>query len=313
MGFSQAYGAQDEASSLRTLLRAVELGVNFFDTAEVYGPWRNEVLLGKALRTHRNNIIIATKFGFTYNCEQTNYGQITGTDGRPENARTVAEASLRRLQTDVLDLYYLHRVDPKIPIEETVGAMAGLVDEGKVKMIGLSEVSPETIRRAHAVHPVSAVQSEYSLWTRDVETNGVLETCRELGITFVPFSPLGRGFLTGNVPAMETLESDDFRRNIPRFQQDHFEANRKLVTVIEEMAVAKNATAAQIALAWVLAQGNNIVPIPGAKRITHLEQNVNAADISLSVEDCKLLEQTFTPDRISGDRYSPTFAAMSQK
>ncbi|HAE2269093.1 TPA_asm: aldo/keto reductase [Salmonella enterica subsp. salamae serovar 60:g,m,t:z6] len=313
MGLSQAYGAQDEAASLDTLHRAIELGVTFFDTAEVYGPWRNEILLGKVLKAHRDKVVLATKFGFTYNREQTEFGQITGTDGRPENARRVAEASLKRLQTEVIDLYYLHRADPKIPIEETVGAMAELVAEGKVRTIGLSEVSSETIRRAHAVHPVAAVQSEYSLWTRDVETNGVLETCRELGIAFVPFSPLGRGFLTGQVPATNTLDATDFRRNMPRFQREHIEANRLLVKVIEDMATRKGVTAAQIALAWVLAQGNDIVPIPGAKRIAHLEQNARSVDIVLSAADCSLLEATFRPERISGGRYSPTFEAMSQK
>ena len=313
MGLSQAYGAQDEAASLDTLHRAIELGVTFFDTAEVYGPWRNEILLGKALKAHRDKVVLATKFGFTYNREQTEFGQITGTDGRPENACRVAEASLKRLQTEAIDLYYLHRADPKIPIEETVGAMAELVAEGKVRTIGLSEVSSETIRRAHAVHPVAAVQSEYSLWTRDVETNGVLETCRELGIAFVPFSPLGRGFLTGQVPATNTLDATDFRRNMPRFQQEHIEANRLLVKVIEDMAARKEVTAAQIALAWVLAQGNDIVPIPGAKRIAHLEQNARSVDIVLSTADCSLLEATFCPERISGGRYSPTFEAMSQK
>lgn len=313
MGLSQAYGAQDEAASIDTLHRAIELGVTFFDTAEVYGPWRNEILLGKALKAHRDKVVLATKFGFTYNREQTEFGQITGTDGRPENARRVAEASLKRLRTETIDLYYLHRADPKIPIEETVVAMAELVAEGKVRAIGLSEVSSETIRRAHAVHPVAAVQSEYSLWTRDVETNGVLATCRELGIAFVPFSPLGRGFLTGQVPATNTLDATDFRRNMPRFQQEHIEANRLLVKVIEDMAARKGVTAAQIALAWVLAQGNDIVPVPGAKRIAHLEQNARSVDIVLSTADCSLLEATFRPERISGGRYSPTFEAMSQK
>ncbi|MFD1802542.1 aldo/keto reductase [Mixta tenebrionis] len=313
MGLSQAYGAQDEAASIDTLHRAIELGVTFFDTAEVYGPWRNEILLGKALKAHRDKIVLATKFGFTYNREQTQFGQITGTDGRPENARRVAEASLKRLQTEAIDLYYLHRADANIPIEDTVGAMAELVAEGKIRAIGLSEVTSETIRRAHAVHPVAAVQSEYSLWTRDVETNGVLETCRELGIAFVPFSPLGRGFLTGQVPAPDMLDTADFRRNMPRFQSEHIEANRLLVKVIEDMAVRKGVTAAQIALAWVLAQGNDIIPIPGAKRIEHLEQNVRAVDVVLLPADCNLLEATFSPERISGDRYPPAFEAMSHR
>jgi len=313
MGLSQAYGVQDEAASIRTLHRSIDLGVTFFDTAEVYGPHRNEILLGKALKPYRDRIVIATKFGFTYNQHRTDFGEITGTDGRPENARAVAEASLKRLQTDVIDLYYLHRVDPQVPIEDSVGAMAELVAEGKVRSIGLSEVSAETLRRAHAVHPIAALQSEYSLWTRDVETNGVLETCRELGVAFVPFSPLGRGFLTGKVPSMDELDSGDFRRNLPRFQPGHVEANRRLITVIEEIAAAKGATAAQVALAWVLAQGNDIVPIPGAKRIAHLEQNVDAASLALTNEERARLESTFTPENISGGRYSATFEAMSQK
>jgi len=209
MGLSQAYGVQDETSSIQTLHRAVELGVTFFDTAEVYGPYRNEILLGKALKPYRERVVIATKFGFIYNRDRNDFGEITGTDGRPENARAVAHASLKRLDTDVIDLYYLHRVDPAVPIEESVGAMAELVTEGKVRAIGLSEVSAETLRRAHAIHPITALQSEYSLWTRDVETNGVLDTCRELGISFVPFSPLGRGFLTGKAPVTATLEAGD--------------------------------------------------------------------------------------------------------
>ena len=218
MGLSRAYGVQDEAASIRTLHRAIDLGVTSFDTAEVYGPYRNEILLGKALKPYRERVVIATKFGFTYSRDRTDFGEITGTDGRPENAKAVAEASLKRLQTDVIDLYYLHRVDPAVPIEDSVGAMADLVTEGKVRMIGLSEVSAETLRRAHAIHPIAALQSEYSLWTRDVETNGVLEVCRELGITFVPFSPLGRGFLTGKVPAAAELEPGDLRHSLPRFQ-----------------------------------------------------------------------------------------------
>ncbi|MBN3849411.1 aldo/keto reductase [Paraburkholderia sp. Ac-20342] len=313
MGLSQSYGAQDEASSIRTLQRAVELGVTFFDTAEVYGPHRNEILLGKALRPYRERVVIATKFGFVYNRERSDFGEITGTDGRPENARAVAEASLKRLDTDVIDLYYLHRVDPAVPVEESVGAMAELVAEGKVRAIGLSEVSAETLRRAHAIHPITALQSEYSLWTRDVETNGVLDTCRELGIAFVPFSPLGRGFLTGKMPATTTLESGDFRHSLPRFQPGHIEANRQLVTVIEDIAAAKGASAAQVALAWVLAQGRDIVPIPGAKRIANLEQNVDAASLALTEAECARLEATFSPENISGSRYPASFEAMGPK
>ncbi|PVZ83962.1 aldo/keto reductase [Serratia sp. S1B] len=313
MGLSQAYGTQDEADSIRTLQRAIELGINFFDTAEVYGPYRNEILLGKALKPYRQSITIATKFGFTFNQERSDFGEITGTNGRPENARAVAEASLKRLQTDVIDLYYLHRVDPAVPIEETVGAMAKLVNEGKVRALGLSEVSAETLRRAHAIHPISALQSEYSLWTRDVETNGVLETCRELGIAFIPFSPLGRGFLTGKMPAINALESGDYRHNLPRFQPGHSEANRKLVAVIEEIAAARGVTAAQVALAWVLNQGNDVIPIPGAKRLEHLEQNAAAVDLQLTRSERARLETTFAPENISGSRYPAAMEAMAQK
>ncbi|MEA9390141.1 aldo/keto reductase [Acerihabitans sp. TG2] len=313
MGLSQAYGVQDEADSIPTLHRAIDLGLNFFDTAEVYGPYRNEILLGKALKPFRDRVVIATKFGFTYHRDRTDFGEITGTDGRPENARAVAEASLKRLQTEVIDLYYLHRVDPAVPIEETVGAMGDLVAQGKVRALGLSEVSAETLRRAHAVHPITALQSEYSLWTRDVETNGVLDTCRELGITFIPFSPLGRGFLTGKLPATSELEAGDFRHKLPRFQPGNVEANRRLVTVIEQLAAAREASAAQVALAWVLAQGSDIVPIPGAKRIAHLEQNAAAVDVVLTAQECARLEATFTPENISGGRYSAVFEAMAQK
>ncbi|SNB73199.1 Predicted oxidoreductase [Arboricoccus pini] len=313
MGLSQAYGFQDEAASTHSLHRAVDLGVTFFDTAEVYGPYRNEILLGNALKPYRQRVVIATKFGFIYNRKRTDFGEITGTDGRPENARAVAEASLKRLQTDVIDLYYLHRADPAVPIEDSVGAMADLVAEGKVRMIGLSEVSAATLRRAHAVHPIAALQSEYSLWTRDVETNGVLATCRELKITVVPFSPLGRGFLTGKVRDTTELEAGDFRRNLPRFQAGNIEANRQLVSVIEKIASARGVAAAQIALAWVLAQGDDVVPIPGAKKLAHLEQNVTATDIVLSLEECRELEVTFTADNVSGGRYPALFAAMAER
>lgn len=309
MGLSQAYGVQDEEASIRTLHRAVELGVTFFDTAEVYGPHRNERLLGRALKPHRDRLVIATKFGFTYNPARRDFGEITGTDGSPANARRVAEASLKRLDTDVIDLYYLHRADPAVPIEETVGAMADLVTEGKVRAIGLSEVSADTLRRAHAVHPITALQSEYSLWTRDVETNGVLAACRDLGVSFVPFSPLGRGFLTGQV----TMGEGDFRESLPRFQPKNAEANRKLVAVIEQIATAKGATAAQVALAWVLAQGADIIPIPGAKKIPHLEQNVAAAGVTLDQADLALLDQTFAPEHVAGGRYPEQFEAMAQR
>lgn len=312
MGLSQAYGHQDDSASVATLQRAVDLGVTFFDTAEVYGVHHNETLLGRALKPHRDRLVIATKFGFTYTRDPNGFGEITGTDGSPANARAVAEASLRRLQTEVIDLYYLHRLDPAVPIEDTVGAMADLVAEGKVRAIGLSEVSAETLRRAHATHPVTALQSEYSLWTRDVETNGVLATCRELGVGFVPFSPLGRGFLTGKVQT-DALGADDFRRRLPRFQPEHAETNRRLVEVVEGVAQAKGVSAAQVALAWVLAQGADIVPIPGAKRIPNLEQNAAATEITLTKAECAVLEQAFAPENVSGGRYPASFEAMAQR
>lgn len=313
MGFSQAYGVQDEAASVATLRRAVELGVDFFDTAEIYGPHRNELLLGRALKPFGDKLTIATKFGFRYRRDREDFGEATGLDGGPANARRVAEESLKRLNREVIDLYYLHRVDPAVPVEESVGAMADLVAEGKVRAIGLSEVSAETLRRAHAVHPIAAVQNEYSLWSRDVETNGVLAACRELGVGFVPFSPLGRGFLTGKVASAAELGEGDFRRGLPRFQPEHAEANRRLVAEVEAVAQTKGATAAQVALAWVLAQGEDVTPIPGAKRIAHLEQNWAAADLVLTEAERARLEAVFAPENISGARYSQAMAAMSQK
>ena len=311
MGLSQAYGTQDEESSIRTLHRALDLGVTFLDTAEIYGPLRNEALLGRALKGRRAGVVIATKFGFTYRADRADFGEATGTDGSPANARRVAEASLKRLQTEVIDLFYLHRLDPAVPIEESVGAMADLVAEGKVRAIGLSEVSPATLRRAQAVHPVAALQSEYSLWSREVETNGVLETCRALGIAFVPFSPLGRGFLTGTVPPLEALEANDFRRNLPRFQPGNAAANARPLQVVQEIAAAHGVTAAQVALAWVLAQGADIVPIPGAKRIAHLEENVAAVDLALTAEDLARLATAFAPENIAGDRYPAAWQKMT--
>lgn len=256
MGMSFAYGEADESQSIRTLHRAIELGVDFFDTAEVYGPYENEKLLGKALKGRRDRVVIATKFGFRIDPGKPAAEAIKGVDGRPENAKTVAEASLKRLGTDVIDLYYQHRVDPAVPIEETVGAMAELVKEGKVRAIGLSEASAATIRRAHAVHPIAAIQSEYSLWSRDPEQE-VLDTCRELGIGFVPYSPLGRGMLTGTIRKVEDLAADDFRRSLPRFQEENFEANAALVATLERLAMERGVTAAQLALAWVVNQGED--------------------------------------------------------
>lgn len=312
MGLSQAYGTQDEAASIRTVHRALDLGVTFFDTAEIYGPLRNERLLGRALRGRRDAVVIATKFGFTYRQDRDDFGEMTGTDGSPANARRVAEASLKRLGIEVIDLFYLHRLDPAVPIEDSVGAMADLVAEGKVRAIGLSEVSSEILRRAQAVHPIAALQSEYSLWTRDVERNGVLATCRELGIGFVPFSPLGRGFLTGTVPPVDQLEANDFRRSLPRFQPGNAAANARLVQVVEAVAADHGVSAAQVALAWVLAQGADIVPIPGAKRIPHLEQNVAAVDLALSAQDCARLEAAFAPGNVTGSRYPEVWEKMTK-
>lgn len=314
MGMSHAYGpSSDESAAIATLHRAVELGVTLFDTAEVYGPYKNEILVGKALKPVRDRVVIATKFGFRIDPDKPSAEMITGTDGRPENVRAVAEASLKRLDTDVIDLFYQHRIDPAVPIEETVGAMAGLVAKGKVKALGLSEASAETIRRAHAVHPIAAVQSEYSLWSRDPEENGVLETCRELGIGFVPYSPLGRGALTGALKSTAGLTADDFRRSLPRFQPENFEANLALVTLLEDMAREKGVAPAQLALAWVLAQGDFIVPIPGASKVPHLEQNIAAADIALSADEAERLGALLAPAKVAGGRLSARMAGMSNR
>ena len=314
MGMSHAYGPlADETGSIATLHRAVELGVTFFDTAEVYGPYKNEVLVGKALKPFRDKLVIATKFGFKIDPAKSSTVMITGTDSTPENVKAVADASLKRLGIDVIDLYYQHRVDPNVPIEDTVGAMADLVKAGKVKAIGLSEASADTIRKAHAVHPIAAVQSEYSLWTRDPEENGVLETCRELGIGFVPFSPLGRGVLTGALKKLDGLASDDFRRSLPRFQNENFDANLALVTLLEDMAAEKGITPAQLALAWVLAQGDFIVPIPGTTKIPNLEKNIAAADVVLTAEEASKLGELLSPAKVAGGRYPETMSKMANR
>ncbi|KEQ03760.1 aldo/keto reductase [Pseudorhizobium pelagicum] len=311
MGMSHGYGGQEEADAIRTLHRAVELGVNFFDTAEVYGPFANEVLVGKGLKPFRDKVMIATKFGFTIG-DEAKAARPSGTDSRPEHVRAVADASLKRLGVDTIDLFYQHRVDPGVPIEETVGALADLVKEGKVRAIGLSEASAATLRRAHAVHPVSALQSEYSLWTRDPEGE-ILDTCRELGIGFVPFSPLGRGFLTGKVQKPEDFGADDFRTTLPRFSAENMAANASLVKLLQEMAEQKGVTAAQLALAWVLHRGDFIVPIPGARKIPHLEQNIAATDISLTPEEITTLGELLAPEKFSGKRYSDAVAAMTNR
>ncbi|AVA19993.1 aldo/keto reductase [Rhizobium sp. LEGMi198b] len=312
MGMSFAYGATDDNESVKTLHRAVDLGVTFFDTAETYGPFTNEVLVGRALKPVRDRVVIATKFGFKLDLEKSGPAAMVGVDSRPEHVKEVAEASLKRLDTDVIDLFYQHRVDPNVPIEDTVGAMAELVKEGKVRALGLSEASAATIRRAHAVHPIAAVQSEYSLWSRDPEEE-VLAACRELGIGFVPYSPLGRGFLTGAIRNADELAADDFRRNLPRFQAENFDANAALVAKLEALAKDKGVTAAQLALAWVLHQGDDIVPIPGARKLNHLEQNAAAADITLSAGELQELSDVMPLELVAGKRYSDASLAMTNR
>ncbi|RCS25144.1 aldo/keto reductase [Phyllobacterium salinisoli] len=312
MGMSFAYGGQDEKDAIRTLHRAVEIGVTFFDTAEVYGPFENEKLVGKALKDVRDRVVIATKFGFRIDPTKQGGEGIIGLDSRPENVKAVAEASLKRLGIDVIDLFYQHRVDPDVPIEDTVGAMAELVREGKIRALGLSEASAATIRRAHAVHPIAAVQSEYSLQTREPEDD-VFDTCRELGIGFVPYSPLGRGLLTGTIRKADELGADDWRKSQPRFQADNLAANVALVDTLEEIARAKNVTTAQLALAWVLHQGDFIVPIPGARKIKHLEENVAAADVVLGRDEIAKIGEALSPSRVVGERYSEAMLALVNK
>lgn len=312
MGMTHGYTRTgDEAGALATLARAVELGVTLFDTAEIYGPFTNEILVGKGLKPYRDRVLIATKFGFRIHDGNPNDATAGGTDSRPEHVREVAEASLKRLGVEVIDLFYQHRVDPDVPIEDTVGAMADLVREGKVRALGLSEASAETLRRAHAVHPIAAIQSEYSLWSRDPEENGVLETCRELGIGFVPFSPLGRGVLTGALKTLEGMAESDFRRTLPRFSAENFDANLALVAELEAMAAKKGVEPGQLALAWVLAQGDFIVPIPGTTKIANLEKNVAAADIRLSPEELATLGDLLSPDKVAGARYPERMAKMA--
>ncbi|MBW4649674.1 MAG: aldo/keto reductase [Kastovskya adunca ATA6-11-RM4] len=298
MGMSEFYGTGDEAESIATIHRALELGVTFLDTADMYGSGANERLVGKAIKDRRDRVILATKFGI----ERGEDSSFRGINGSPEYVHQACDASLQRLGIDYIDLYYLHRVDPKVPIEDTIGAMAELVQQGKVRYIGLSEAAPATIRRAHAAHPITALQTEYSLWSRDPEDE-ILPTVRELGIGFVPYSPLGRGFLSGKIASPDDFADDDYRRNMPRFQGENFDKNLQVVERVKEIAAEKGVTPGQLAIAWLLAQGEDIVPIPGTKRRSYLEENVAATDISLTPAECDRIDEAAPKSIAAGNRY----------
>ncbi|KRG82107.1 MULTISPECIES: aldo/keto reductase [Stenotrophomonas] len=301
MGMSAFYGGRgDDAAAIAVIHRALERGVTLLDTADMYGPHTNEMLVGRAIAGRRGQVVLATKFGVRLDPSDP---QARGVDGRPEYVQAACEASLKRLGVEHIDLYYQHRVDPQVPIEDTVGAMARLVEQGKVRWLGLSEAAPETIRRAHAVHPLTALQTEYSLWSREPEDNGVLATVRELGIGFVPYSPLGRGFLTGAIRTPADFDADDYRRHSPRFQGDNFARNLALVEQVRALAAARGVSAGQLALAWVLARGEDLVPIPGTKRLAYLEENLGALDIVLDAADLARIEAVFPPAAAAGARY----------
>jgi aryl-alcohol dehydrogenase-like predicted oxidoreductase len=310
MGMSEGYGAPDEREAIATIQSALDRGVNFIDTADIYGPHSNELLVGHAIRGRRSEVVLATKFGFVTDPVRAREREL---DGRPEYVRQACEASLRRLGVEVIDLLYLHRLDPAVPIEETVGAMAELLRAGKVRYLGLSEIGVETLRRAHSVHPISALQSEYSLWTRDPERNGTLDACAQLGITFVPFSPLGRGFLTGAIRSPNDFEADDMRRENPRFQGENFAHNLRLVEKVKALAAERECTPAQFVLAWLLGKAAHIVPIPGTKRRARLEENLAAAGLQLAPEDYTTIDAMLPPDAFAGERYPESMLALVER